>query len=47
MTCEMFKEEDVARIMAIPLTKVAIPDKLIWEGSITRQFSMRSAYYKE
>ena len=42
----MFKEEDADRILTTPLSKVTVSNKLIWEGSVSGQFSVRSAYYK-
>ena len=41
----LFRSDD-DRILTIPLNKVAVSDKLIWEGSVSGQFSVRSAYYK-
>ena len=36
MVYEMFHSEEAEMVMSIPLSKMAIPDKLIWTESIVR-----------
>ena len=46
MINEMFKEDKGELIRAIPLSRIAVLDVLIWNDSISGQFSVKSAYVK-
>ncbi|MFQ6626289.1 hypothetical protein Gotur_005883 [Gossypium turneri] len=39
-----FTEEDVARILRIPLARTPHEDFLIWGGELSGEFTVRSAY---
>ena len=43
---EIFQSEVASMIMAIPLSKNSVPDKLIWGESVIGNFSVKLAYFK-
>ena len=46
MVDEMFQSEVSSLILAIPLSKRFVRDKLIWGDSVIGAFSVKSAYFK-
>ena len=38
-------ENDATVVARIPLSRSSVSNKLIWRNSITREFSVKSAYY--
>ena len=46
MVNEMFQDEEASMILAIPLNKRIVPNKLIWNDSMIERFSVKSAYFK-
>ena len=47
MVQELFQPKEATMVMVIPLSKVALPDKLIWTDSVIGQVSVKSAYFQE
>ena len=46
MVDEMFIADEAIKVMAIPLSKYYMPDKLIWSDSVIGVFTVKSAYFK-
>ncbi|EXC06844.1 hypothetical protein L484_017310 [Morus notabilis] len=45
--CALFSVEEVAAVLAIPLTTQSIPDRWIWRATSKRDFSVKTTYWLE
>ena len=46
MVAEMFQANEASKVLAIPLNKQPVLDKMIWSDSVIGQFLVKSAYFK-